>query len=481
MDYPRIIQGGMGAAVSGWRLARAVGRAGQMGVVSGTALDAVHARRLADGDEGGHLRRAYATFPVPEVARRVLARFFRAGGRAPGEPYPVLAPPGFEPEDGWVELNVLANYAEVALAKQGNPSPVGINYLAKIQVPTPFALFGALLAGVDYVLMGAGVPAQIPGLLRRLARGEAVSLRLSFEGSAPAEPLAVRFDPTRLFGPARVRPCPRFLAIVSSNTLAQFLSKDPETAPDGFVVETPLAGGHNAPPRGRLRLDAREQPIYGEQDAVDLERLARLGRPFWLAGGYGGAERLEEALRLGAQGVQVGTAFAFCAESDFDARLKQQVLARSAAGDLEVRTDAVASPSGYPFKVVQLADTLADPDRRAARRRRCDLGYLRTPAIDPQGAPVQRCPAEPVRSYLGKGGREEDTPRRVCLCNALLAAVGLAQPRPEGPEVPIVTAGDDAARVARFLRPGASSYRAADVIARLLAPGPEGLAAGAAC
>ena len=33
---PTIIQGGMGVAVSNWRLARAVARAGQLGVVYGT-------------------------------------------------------------------------------------------------------------------------------------------------------------------------------------------------------------------------------------------------------------------------------------------------------------------------------------------------------------------------------------------------------------------------------------------------------------
>ena len=42
---PRVIQGGMGIAVSSWRLASAVARAGQLGVVSGTALDLVLARR----------------------------------------------------------------------------------------------------------------------------------------------------------------------------------------------------------------------------------------------------------------------------------------------------------------------------------------------------------------------------------------------------------------------------------------------------
>ena len=36
----------MGAGVSNWRLAQAVAKLGQLGVVSGTALDLVLARRL---------------------------------------------------------------------------------------------------------------------------------------------------------------------------------------------------------------------------------------------------------------------------------------------------------------------------------------------------------------------------------------------------------------------------------------------------
>lgn len=93
---PIVIQGGMGVAVSGWRLARAVGLTGQMGVVSGTAIDVVHARLLQDGDVGGHLRRAYAHFPAPQVVERVLAHWFSPNGRAPGEvPEHAAGPPGF--------------------------------------------------------------------------------------------------------------------------------------------------------------------------------------------------------------------------------------------------------------------------------------------------------------------------------------------------------------------------------------------------
>lgn len=84
---PALIQGGMGVVVSSWPLARAVSASGQLGVVSGTALDAVISRRLQDGDPGGQVRAALAAFPVPEVAERVMRRYFRAGDREPGTPY----------------------------------------------------------------------------------------------------------------------------------------------------------------------------------------------------------------------------------------------------------------------------------------------------------------------------------------------------------------------------------------------------------
>ena len=70
---PRVIQGGMGVGISHWRLARAVSEAGQLGVVSGTALDQILVRRLQDGDPGGHMRRALDRFPFPAMAGRVWA------------------------------------------------------------------------------------------------------------------------------------------------------------------------------------------------------------------------------------------------------------------------------------------------------------------------------------------------------------------------------------------------------------------------
>ena len=89
-NLPTIIQGGMGAAVSNWRLARAVSRLGQLGVVSGTALDSILVRRLQDGDPGGHMRRGLDQFPIPEMADRVWSAYYIPGGKAERAPYKSL-------------------------------------------------------------------------------------------------------------------------------------------------------------------------------------------------------------------------------------------------------------------------------------------------------------------------------------------------------------------------------------------------------
>jgi len=87
---PKIIQGGMGVGVSNWQLARAVSMAGQLGVVSGTAIDTMLVRRLHDGDAGGHVRRAMAQFPIPAASNDALDRFYLVGGRPEGTPYVTL-------------------------------------------------------------------------------------------------------------------------------------------------------------------------------------------------------------------------------------------------------------------------------------------------------------------------------------------------------------------------------------------------------
>lgn len=462
--YPPIIQGGMGVAVSNWVLARATARRGQLGVVSGTGLDTVLARRLQDGDATGDVRRAMSAFPIPEVAPEVERTYFRPGGRAPGEPYRPLPLHRIVPQRARELLTVLANFVEVRLAKEGHDGPVGVNLLTKIQLPTLASLYGAMLAGVDYVLMGAGIPREIPGALDRLAEHGPASLTLDIEDQNGDGPRTARLEP-QTFWSASPPPLkrPRFLPIVASSLLARMLARKANGRVDGFVVEGPTAGGHNAPPRGQVRFGPRGEPVYGERDVVDLEELRELERPFWVAGSAGSPEGLARAREAGAAGIQVGTLFAFCDESGLDPTYKREVLEAVSRGAVEVRTDPRASPTGYPFKVVRW-----DGSPSAVRERVCDMGYLRVPYEMPEGGIGFRCASEPVERYVAKGGERGDTVGRQCLCNALLANVGLGQVRAGGwREPPLLTAGDDLPAIARFLK-GRTRYTAGEVIDYLL-------------
>lgn len=466
--FPQIIQGGMGIAVSGWKLANAVGKAGQMGVVSGTVIDVVHSRILGDGDPGGHLRRAYEHFPVPEMAQRVLDTYFVEGGREPGQSYKNVPAWADVPPQGLVELSIVSNFGEVWLAKEGHDSPVGINFLEKIQLPVVCSAIGAMLAGVDAIIMGAGIPKQMPRLLRDLHAGKKGEYKIVVEGALQGEEYSISQDPVALLGPDVELKMPAFLAIITSNTLCSFLMKDPETCPDGFIIEMPTAGGHNAPPRGALKLDELGQPIYGDRDFPDFEKMTEAGLPYWIAGSWGKPQMLKEALALGAHGVQVGTAFAFSDESGFSADVKRQVFEQVEVGGAKVFTDPIASPSGFPFKVVELPGTASEKEVYLERKRVCDLSYLRSCYRKEDGTVGYRCSAEPVNIFVRKGGTVEQTEGKKCLCNHLMSNIGLGQLRKGEAEPTLVTSGDDLTEMVTTLGKGRGRYGAVDVLNYIL-------------
>jgi nitronate monooxygenase len=460
----------MGAGVSSWRLAHGVSQLGQLGVVSGTALDQIFARRLQDGDPGGHMRRGLDHFPFPAMAERAWSKFYIPGGKQASASYKTLPMHTKDTPRELSELCILANFVEVFLAGEGHENPVGINYLEKIQIPHLPSLYGAMLAGVGYVLMGAGIPLKIPGALDLLARHKPATYALYVTGAAETDDTTMAFDPSEFMERDLAQlDRPKFLAIVASNTLATTMLKRANGQVDGFVIEGPTAGGHNAPPRGKLQLDQTGQPIYGERDRVDLGKIRDLGLPFWLAGGYGSPEKVREALAAGATGVQVGTAFAYCVESGLREDYKQAILAKVLSGDARVVTDSLASPTGFPFKVAQLEGTLSDPDVYAGRPRICDLGYLREAYKGADGKIAYRCAGEPVTVYLSKGGEQESTAGKTCLCNALVATIGQPQiRRGRYIEKGLVTSGDDLTGLTRFMPEDSPVYTAAHVVKKLL-------------
>lgn len=466
-ELPTIIQAGMGVGVSNYVLARAVAGLGHLGVVSGTAIGTVMARRLQQGGAAAEETiSALKEFPNQDIANWIMDKFSPDKRPADGK-YIRCQVPMFHKDSGNVlrltnrknrltasdveKIEVAASFVEVTLAKRGHDNPVGINYLHKVQWPILPALYGAMLAGVDAVLIGAGLPKDIARVLDAFAKAESVSVPIEVAGD---EKYSIEFDPERIgvgnVGLAR----PAFLGIVSTNLAVRALP-----FADGYVVENHEGGGHNANPR-KGELDATGQPVYGPKDEANFGSLTTMldkrdkGQRFWIAGNY--ADRLGDALSEGAVGIQVGTPFAFCRESGFEDELKQAILHQIMNGT-KVFTNARFSPTGFPFKILDVPGTLSDPNVYEERQRVCNLRYLvELYESEEEGRIKTRCPAEPVTAYLKKGGDLEDTIGRGCLCNSLMSAVGVGFPG----EPAIVTSGSGL-EVVRALGFG---YSAEDVV-----------------
>jgi NAD(P)H-dependent flavin oxidoreductase YrpB (nitropropane dioxygenase family) len=163
-----------------------------------------------------------------------------------------------------------------------------------------------MLADVDYVIMGAGIPKEIPGALDLMSENKEAALKVPVDGG---DDVLTRFNPQDVMESENLKQLkrPYFFPIVSSATLALNLKRKSTGRVDGFIVEGPLAGGHNAPPRGQMKLNERGEPIYGERDVVDLAEMKALELPFWMAGHYATPEKLADVRAQGAHGIQVGT------------------------------------------------------------------------------------------------------------------------------------------------------------------------------
>jgi nitronate monooxygenase len=470
--HPILIQGGMGIAISDWKLARSVSLLGQLGVISGTAIATVLVRRLQDGDRDGQMRLALKNFPSQAIAQKILDQYFIEGGRSPEVPYKRTPMYTLQPSIPLLQLTVAACFCEVFLAKVGHSGLVGLNLLEKIHIPNLACLYGALLADVDYVIMGAGIPREIPGALDLLSQNLPAKLKIPVQDASPDVETWTHFDPVAVMQGTELKPLKRpfFFPIVSSSVLANSLKKKSTGEVNGFIVEGPLAGGHNAPPRGPMKLDEAGEPIYGPRDQVDFAEMKELGLPFWFAGSYATPEKLKSILDAGGNGIQVGTLFAFSNESGLAADLKKTVVERIHSGQTEgwVFTDPVSSPTGFPFKAVRLAGSMSEQPVYEQRKRICDLGYLRHAYQTADGKVGLRCPAEPVEDYIKKGGDVVETKGRKCLCNALMADIGMGQVQSWGDrELPLLTAGDDLNQLKRILK-GRAEYSAGDVLSYLL-------------
>ncbi|HPO74404.1 MAG TPA: hypothetical protein PLJ31_16760, partial [Armatimonadota bacterium] len=167
---PRLIQAGMGIHISSARLANITSRLGALGVVSGAGLRHVVVEQVRAG--ATEAIAAARTFPFARYVEELLA--FAPGGSKHRSAVPVDHP---EPRLGALakRLTTICAYVEVAMAKKGHRGKVGINVMWKCALSVLPTIYGSMLAGVDALVCGAGVPMELPGIVASIRAGKDLS------------------------------------------------------------------------------------------------------------------------------------------------------------------------------------------------------------------------------------------------------------------------------------------------------------------
>jgi len=439
-ELPPLIQGGMGVRISGWKLANATARAGALGVVSTTGLRHIVIEEIRAGDEDAIA--IARSFPIERYAQDILS--FAPGGPCHEKPQPMDFS---DPRRCGLprRLSAIAAYIEVVRAKSGHRGMVGANVMWKCALTALPSIYGAMLAGVDALLCGAGVPMELPDIVRKMRAGEDLTYE-PLHGTETNARFSIASDCAEAHL-CEIAP-PRLIPILSNyafpkRVLDIWNRQFNGIRPDAFVLENHKAGGHNAYPRNK--------ETFAQADDVEnyFERVLELGVPVYVAGGGTTREDFLRWQSLGAYGVQAGSRFALCRESGMRDDLRNAIIAGNARGETEILTDKRLSSTGFPFKYVRLPGLLPQEDVYQARRRICNLGFLRQSHMRTKldGTQVEEyiCPAMPERQYVRLGGDIADTVGRVCLCNALLATAGM-----RWEETAIVTLGHAGSTITRL-------------------------------
>ncbi|MDA8098953.1 MAG: nitronate monooxygenase [Nitrospiraceae bacterium] len=333
-----IVQGGMGVGVSLSPLASAVAAEGGLGIVSSACIDRLVSKRT------GKKVDTYA-----------------------------------------------AAYEEVSLAK-AKGGFAGINIMCALGRDYEASVRGALDAGADAIISGAGLPLSLPGI-------------------QPVKDTAL-------------------IPIVSSVRALELICKKWERfkyRPDAIVLEGPLAGGHLG---FRLeQIDLVENRLENLLPPVK-EAAIRLGNiPVIVAGGIYTHEDIVRFLKMGADGVQMGTRFLATEESSASAEYKQSVV-NCTEEDIVVAHDP-GSPCGLPFRVIKQSPMYVSAQQHL-RKPKCDKGYV---LLKDNEGKYSRCPAK------------ESNLHHFCICNGLLSSAGYNR----DVEEPLYTVGTNANRIKRIV------------------------------
>ena len=285
-----VIQGGMGVGISLSKLAGSVAREGGMGVISTAQIG----------------------FREPDFLKNPLEANFRALKK------------------------------EIAKAKEiGKGGVIGANIMVATRHYKEYVK-NAVLAGVDVILSGAGLPVDLPEYVK---------------GS-------------------KVKIAPIISSLKAFTVISRVWERKYARYPDFVVVEGPKAGGHLG--FKREELDAYTPENYERELTAMIRQAAELEIPLIAAGGIYDRRDLEHCLSLGAAGVQMGTRFVTTEECDAAEAYKQEYL-RAQKEDIVI----VKSPVGMPGRAIQNAflEKVAAGERFMTGCRHC----IKT--CDPKTAP----------------------------------------------------------------------------------------------
>lgn len=280
---------------------------------------------------------------------------------------------------------------EISLAKaDGGVS--GINIMVALMSTYNETVKAAIDEGADVIISGGGLPMNLPSIY-------------------PPNGTAL-------------------IPIVSSARALELICKKWEKfsyRPDAVVLEGPLAGGHLGFKFDQIELESNKlENLFPPVKDIALKHG---DFPVIVAGGIYTHDDIVRFLRMGADGVQMGTRFLPTEESSATPSYKQAVI--SAGKEDILVANKPGSPCGLPFRVIKQSPMFVS-SLAGLRRPKCDKGYVLFK--DANGTYAQ---------CLAKESNEIS----FCICNGLLSSAGYNAELEE----PLYTAGATAWRIDRTI------------------------------
>ncbi len=281
------------------------------------------------------------------------------------------------------KLNTYEAVREEVTLSKADGGVTGINIMVAIAKDYDDTVKGAIDAQVDVIISGGGLPMNLPAIQHP--------------------------DTTAL------------IPIVSSARALELICRKWEKAsyrPDAVVLEGPLAGGHLGFKMDQIDLEANK--LENLLPAVKDAAMKHGDFPVIVAGGIYSHEDILKFLRMGADGVQMGTRFLITDESSATEDYKQAVI-QATRNDILV-AHRPGSPCGLPFRVIKQSPMFVSSLARL-RKPKCDKGYL---LLKDANGVYNQCLAK------------ENNEVSFCICNGLLSSGGYNT----GFEEPLYTAGE---------------------------------------